>query len=98
SGTLLAGGSLAYLNFAALESIEPRAYRAKRPFPWIGIPGALTDAGYRELLDALPPLELFEKDFGYRRKHGQQSHDRYALEWSPEREPELPGPWVSLIH
>lgn len=87
-----------YLNYAALEAIDPIAYRATRPYPWIGIPGALTDAGYRELLASLPPLERFEKEFGYARKHGQRSHDRYALEWSPEREVDLPAPWVALIH
>jgi hypothetical protein len=87
-----------YLNFATLDSIDPARYRATRPFPWISLEGALTDAGYRELLAAPPPFELFEKDFGYQRKHGQESHDRYALNWKPEREPELPGPWVALIH
>ena len=86
-----------YLNYALLESIDPEAYRATRPYPWIGLEGALSDAGYRELLATLPPVEGFEKDFGYERKHGQQSHDRYALEWSPERESELPAPWVALI-
>jgi hypothetical protein len=87
-----------YLDFAKLESIDLAAYRATRPYPWIALEGALTDAGYRELLATLPPMELFVKEFGYQRKHGQQSHDRYALEWSEEREAELPAPWVSLIH
>src|SRR5262249_50622939 len=87
-----------YLNFATLDSIEPARYRATRPFPWVSLEGALTDSGYRELLATPPPFELFEKDFGYQRKHGQQSHDRYALNWTPEREPELPAPWVALIH
>ena len=87
-----------YLNYAKLESIDPLAYQATRPYPWIGLGGALTDAGYRELLAGLPPIDLFEKDFGYQRRHGQQSHDRYALEWSEEREPELPAPWAALVH
>jgi hypothetical protein len=86
-----------YLDYPRLASIDPEEYRRRRPFPWIGIEGALTDAGYRALLASLPPVATFDKDFGYSRKHGQQSHDRYSLEWTPEREPELPKPWVELI-
>jgi hypothetical protein len=87
-----------YLNYALLESIDPAAYQRTLPFPWIGLEGALTDEGYRALLASLPPLEIFDKDFGYQRKHGQQSHDRFSLEWTPEREAGLPKPWVELIH
>jgi hypothetical protein len=86
-----------YLNYPLLESIDPLAFRSTRPFPWIELEGALTEPAYRTLLASLPPVSLFDEDFGYRRKHGQQSHDRYALEWSPEREPELPRPWVEFI-
>jgi hypothetical protein len=87
-----------YLNYAMLEAIDPVAYRAAKPYPWIGVADALTDAGYRELLRTLPTVDRFEKEFGYARKHGQQSHDRYALEWHPDRERDLPAPWVELIH
>ena len=87
-----------YLDYALLESIDPLRYQRTRPFPWIGLEGALTDEGYRALLAALPPVSQFEKDFGYARKHGQQSHDRYSLEWSPELDPQLPKPWVEFIH
>lgn len=86
-----------YLNYALLESLDAKAYQRTHPFPWIGIEGALTDAGYRALLTSLPPVSLFDKAFGYERKHGQQSHDRFTLEWSPERDAELPKPWVAFI-
>ena len=87
-----------YLNYPLLESIDPAEYQRTRPYPWIGLERALTDEGYRALLASLPPVERFDKDFGYQRKHGQQSHDRFTLEWSPERDAELPKPWVELIH
>jgi hypothetical protein len=87
-----------YLNYPLLESIDPAEYQRTRPFPWISLEGALSDEGYRRLLASLPALPLFEKDFGYQRKHGQQSHDRYSLEWSPERDAQLPKPWVEFIH
>ena len=87
-----------YLNYPLLESIDPAEYQRTRPYPWIGIDGALTAEGYRQLLASLPPVSLFDKDFGYQRKHGQQSHDRYTLEWGPERDAELPKPWVEFIH
>ena len=44
-----------YLDFAKLESIDLSAYRATRPYPWIALEGALTDAGYREILAAFYP-------------------------------------------
>ena len=87
-----------YLNYSLLESVDPAEYQRTRPYPWVGLEGALTAEGYRALLASLPPVSQFDKDFGYGRKHGQQSHDRYTLEWRPERDPEFPKPWVEFIH
>jgi hypothetical protein len=86
-----------YLNYPLLESIDPAEYQRTRPYPWIGLEGALREDGYRRLLASLPAVAHFDKDFGYQRKHGQQSHDRYTLEWDPERVAQLPEPWVEFI-
>jgi hypothetical protein len=86
-----------YLNYDLLDSIDPDEYRAIRPFPWINPEGALTEDGYRTLLESLPPVSQFAKAFGYERKHGQQGHDRYTLEYEPGLDPTLPAPWVEFI-
>ena len=86
-----------YLNYDLLESFDPFAYRAIRPYPWLNPEGALTDEGYRALLESLPPVALFDEKFGYGRKHGQQSHDRYTLEYEPSLDADLPLPWVEFI-
>jgi hypothetical protein len=45
--------------------------------------GLLTEEGFRRLHRDLPDVSLFAEVFGKRRKYGQQSHDRYSLDWSP---------------
>lgn len=72
---------MTYIDFDALEAIDPEAFRATRPFPWVNPVGLLTPEGYRELRANLPDLALFERVFGKPRKYGQQSHDRYNLEY-----------------
>lgn len=71
-----------YLNLARLDSLDGDDFRSRDPFPWINPKGVLTDAGHRRLVETLPDVSLFKKSFGYRRKHGQQSHDRHVLEFS----------------
>ncbi|MCH8930278.1 MAG: hypothetical protein IIA98_05100 [Proteobacteria bacterium] len=71
-----------YLNLARLDSLDGDDFQSQHPFPWINPEGVLTDAGHRRLVETLPDVSMFKKSFGYRRKHGQQPHDRYALEYS----------------
>lgn len=70
-----------YLDTQALDAVDGEAFRATRPYPWLNPAGMLTEDGYRRLVETLPPVEMFKPVFGKSRKHGQQSHDRYALEW-----------------
>lgn len=70
-----------YLNTDTLQQIDGKRFRAARPYPWLNPEGLLTEAGHRRLLDSLPDVSLFQPVFGRPRKHGQQSHDRYSLEW-----------------
>jgi len=84
-----------YLDFAKLEAIDPAAFRSTQPFPYANPYGLLTDEGYQQLLANMPDISLFEKIFGYRRLGGQEPHDRYSLEWTPEVK--VPEPWEQFI-
>ena len=72
-----------YLDAEQLDAIDARTFRAGRPYPWVNPVGILRPDGYQRLLQSLPPVSQFEPLFKVTRKHGQQSHDRYALEYEP---------------
>ncbi len=73
-----------YLNLRRLEAIDAAAFRATKPYPWLNPEGILTDAGYERLLQTLPDPALFRASFGMKRLHGQKSHDRLTLDYSPD--------------
>ncbi|MEE8504853.1 MAG: hypothetical protein V3S40_01390 [Kiloniellales bacterium] len=75
---------MSYLDFERLDKIDPSSFRTQEPYPWINPGGLLTDEGYRRLRKTLPDVSQLEPVFGRQRMHGQQSHDRYALEYSDE--------------
>jgi hypothetical protein len=83
-----------YLDFDALEAIDAREYRTRKPYPWISLT-VLTDEGFEALRKNLPDLSLFEQSFGYQRVAGQQPHDRYSLEYREDIE--VPAPWRDFI-
>lgn len=70
-----------YLNQDQLQQIDAARFRKTRPYPWLNPEGLLTEDGYYRLLETLPDVSLFQPVFGRPRKHGQQSHDRFSLEW-----------------
>lgn len=84
-----------YLDFEKLEAIDPGTFRTTKPFPYANPEGLITDEGYRQLLDNMPDISMFEKIFGYRRLGGQDPHNRYALEWTPQID--VPAPWQEFI-
>jgi len=84
-----------YLNYAKMETVDGAAFRAQQPYPWINPEGMLTDEAYRALRNNLPDVAMFQKVFGVKRAHGQTSHDRYTLEYTPELQ--LPEPWRDLM-
>lgn len=71
-----------YFNFELFESLDPGEYWDRRPCPWSLAEGLIHAEGYARLLGTLPGLDLFSESFGVRRKHGQQAHDRYSLEYT----------------
>jgi hypothetical protein len=72
---------MSYLDFERLERLDAGGFRQQKPFPWVNPGGLLTESGYRELVETLPDVEMFESEFGVERRFGQQSHDRYNLEY-----------------
>lgn len=74
---------MTYLNFPALEAIPAQFFQEAKPYPWMNPPDLLTEAGYQGLVETLPNVSMFQKRFGVKRAHGQQSHDRYTLEYGP---------------
>ncbi|MDT8448892.1 MAG: hypothetical protein RQ847_01840 [Wenzhouxiangellaceae bacterium] len=73
-----------FLDTQKLDELDGAQFRATRPYPWINPAGLLTDEGYRTLIEHLPDVGIFKPVFGRVRKHGQLSHDRYALEWQDD--------------
>lgn len=74
---------MSYLDWDRLDSIDAHAFRSAKPYPWINPEGALTAEGFDRLRTTLPDVSRFERLFGVKRSYGQQSHDRFALEWRP---------------
>ena len=72
-----------YIDIDTLNSIDPQAFRATYPFPWLNPEGFLTAAGFKELTENMPDIALFESRFGYTRKNNQTGHSRYSLEYEP---------------
>ncbi len=84
-----------YIDYDRLAATTPEQFRQARPYPWINPAGLLTEDGYRRLRESLPDVEMFQRIFGKQRKFGQQSHDRFALEY--EDGLDLPQPWQEFI-
>ena len=70
-----------YLDIVRMNLIDSAAFQAQKPYPWVNPPDLLSQEGYQKLLTSLPDVSLFERRFGVKRAHGQQSHDRFALEY-----------------
>jgi hypothetical protein len=86
---------MTYLDFDRLRALDPLAFQAQQPYPWLNPEGLLTQVGYQRLLETLPDVSLFTPLFGVRRAHGQQSHDRYGLEYSENLS--VAEPWQEFI-
>jgi hypothetical protein len=84
-----------YLDQSALNGLDPHAFRDRRPYPWCNLAGLLQEEAFRQLRDTLPPLSMFREVFGKARRYGQQSHDRYVLEYEPGIA--LPPTWQAFI-
>lgn len=84
-----------YLAIDKLRELSREDFLAIEPYPYYNTRGVLTDAGFQELLQNMPALDMFEQKFGYERRAGQAPHDRYSLEYTPGMD--VPGPWKAFI-
>jgi hypothetical protein len=75
---------MTYLDFERMRQMPEAPFRNARPYPWLNPRGILTDEGFRRLVETCPEVTRFNPYFGVSRKHGQQSHDRFALEYSDD--------------
>ncbi len=86
---------MSYLDHERLEAMDPAAYRATRPYPWLNPEGLIRPEAYETLYESLPDLSLFKRHFGVERKTGQQPHDRFTLEYTSGLA--VPRPWQEFI-
>ena len=84
-----------YIDFEKLETIDPKAFRARKPYPYASLEHLIRPEGYDALLQNMPDLSLLEKKFGYERRAGQKPHDRYSLEYTEDSS--TPAPWHAFI-
>lgn len=84
-----------YLDTKRMAQLDDDAFRRREPYPWIDPAGLLTEEAFRKLTADLPPLSEMQPSFGVQRKHGQESHDRYLLEW--EDGPDVATSWKEFI-
>ncbi|NND68770.1 MAG: hypothetical protein HKN19_14370 [Halioglobus sp.] len=83
-----------YLDIEKLKALTNEEFLAVKPYPYHNGP-LLTDEGFAELLENMPPLEMFDGIFAKERRAGQAPHDRYSLEYSPGLD--VPAPWKAFI-
>ena len=84
-----------YLDEMRLDALSAREFQSSHPFPWVNPQGLLTEEGFIRLVETLPDVAMFDRIFGKKRKFGQQSHDRYALEYHSGLQ--LSKPWSDFI-
>ena len=84
-----------YINSHRLRELNSAEFRQQQPFPFMNIQSFLTDEGFRELCQNLPPISMFHKEFGKKRGYGQDSHDRWVLQYRDGLD--IPACWQAFI-
>ncbi|MEL5849575.1 MAG: hypothetical protein U7M05_09460 [Candidatus Igneacidithiobacillus chanchocoensis] len=88
-----------FLDRSTMNSLLEGAtsFQQKQPYPWVAIQNFVYPDRFAELCRDLPDPSLFDAQMGYRRAHGQRSHDRLALQYRPALEPQLAPSWRERI-
>lgn len=84
-----------FLNDAVLRGIDAKSFQRIQPFPFLEIDGLLTRDAHQALTRDLPDPRIYARSFGRRRRYGQQSHDRFVLQYHPLRS--IPESWREFI-
>jgi hypothetical protein len=69
------------LNPVPLTQLGPEQFLAQKPFPWITIPGFLDEKLFKDLCRTMPDVSQLTREFGKTRGYGQESHDRWSLQY-----------------
>lgn len=85
---------MTYLDMERLNAIDPVAFQSQNPYPWANPEGLLTEAGYHRLRETLPDVTLFTL-LREKRKYGQQSHDRFSLNYHDNLD--IAQPWKEFV-
>ena len=85
-----------YLNLKKMDAMDSAAFLNTKPYPFTNTADLLTDEGYARLLENQLDVSVLTPSFGKTRSHGQQSHDRYLLEYEPELSV-VPAAWKEFI-
>lgn len=83
------------LDSTRLAAVAARDFQDAEPYPWLNPEGLLTPEGFDLLRNNMPTLDLMKQSFGRRRAHGQQPHDRFALEY--KRSLPVPDVWHEFV-
>ena len=65
-------------TFAAFDFV---GFQDRLPYPWAEIERAIEPKAFALLREAMPCVAMFKQCMGKRRRHGQQSHDRFVLDY-----------------
>ena len=84
-----------YLNRDCIDAISAELFQGRKPYPWMDMPGTLTEQGHEALRRSLPDVSSFDRKVGVKRAHGQGFHDRYILHYRPGML--LAEPWEGFI-
>jgi hypothetical protein len=87
------------LDHTRLATIAAEApeFLSRAPYPWASLQGVLHDAAFGDLCAGLPAVDMLTAEIGKARGYGQQSHDRYALQYRPAIAPRLAPSWRDFI-
>lgn len=71
----------ALIDHHHLHQLTAQQFQSTQPYPWANPEGLLSEAAFDQLRHNMPSLDIMKASFGRKRSHGQQPHDRYALEY-----------------
>lgn len=72
------------IRFEKWQAIDAAHYQAQKPYPYLNIMDLLYDDALQALNASTPDISLFKKCYDQQRAYGQQPHNRYNLEYSPD--------------
>jgi len=84
-----------YLNLEKMNSLSADEFQNQEPYPWLNPNGVLFEEAYRTLVANQLSLNDLNPSIGNERPFGQQSHDRYSLEY--EESLHVPQVWHDFV-